>query len=77
MQLKTRTEAIVSDPEHVFREAAQQIYQTLLTQRGIVSGETFSDPRKICEGIETEIKRFEEQYDGQMNYSEGTSHKSK
>ncbi len=69
MQLKTRTEAIVSDPEHVFREAAQQIYQTLLTQRGIVSGETFSDPRKICEGIETEIKRFEEQYDGQMNYT--------
>ena len=69
MLLETRTEVIVSDPEHVFREAAQQIYQMLLTQRGIVSGETFSDPRKICEGIETEIKRFEEQYDGQMNYT--------
>ncbi|RKU25054.1 hypothetical protein C6497_16910 [Candidatus Poribacteria bacterium] len=69
MQLDTQTEVMSDAPEHVFREAAQQIYLTLLGQQRIVSGETFSDPRKICEGIETEIKRFKEQYDGQMNYT--------
>ena len=69
MQLETHTEAMAGDPEHVFREAAQQVYQTLLAQQGVVSGETLRDPRQICERIETDIQRFEEQYDGQMNYT--------
>ena len=69
MQLETHTEDMAGDPEHVFREAAQQVYQTLLAQQGVVSGETLRDPRQICERIETDIQRFEEQYDGQMNYT--------
>ena len=68
-QLDTQTNTMSRDPEHVFREAAHNVLQTLFTKHEKTVGETLQDPIQICEGIETEIKRFEEQFDGQMIYT--------
>lgn len=68
-QLDTRTNAMSREPEHVFREAAHRVLQTLLIQQEKTVEETLQNPIQICEGIETEIERFEEQFDGQMIYT--------
>ena len=68
-QLDTRTEVMSRDPEHVFREAAHHILQTLFKQHQKEIGETLQGPIQICTGIETEIRRFEAQFDGEMIYT--------
>lgn len=68
-QLDTQTNAMSRDSEHVFREAAHRILQVLFVQQENEVGETLQDPKQICEGIETEIKRFEAQFDGEMIYT--------
>ena len=67
--LDTRTDPISGNPEQVFHEAASRVLQTLFVQQEKTVGETLQDPRQICDGIETEIERFEEQFDGQMIYA--------
>ena len=67
--LDTRTDPISGNPEQVFHEAASRVLHTLFKQHQKEVGETLQDPIQICDGIETEIKRFEEQFDGQMIYT--------
>ena len=68
-QLKKETDARSTDPEHVFREAAHRVLHTLFVRQENEVGETLQNPKKICEGIETEIERFESQFDGEMIYT--------
>ncbi len=68
-QLNTQKDATLSDPEQVFREAAHRTLQTLFGQHQKDVGETLQDPIQICQEIETEIKKFEERFDGQMIYA--------
>ena len=68
-QLDTRTEAMSRNPEQVFRDAAHNVLQTLFVQHEKTVGETLQDPIQICDGIETEIKRFEAQFNGEMIYT--------
>ena len=67
--LDTQKDAMSREPEHVFREAAHQVLQTLFEQHQKDVGETPQDPIQICRGIETEVKKFEEHFDGQMTYA--------
>ena len=67
--LDTQTDAMSRSPEHVFREAAHHVLQTLFKQHQKDVGETLQDPIQICTGIETEIRRFEAQFDGEMIYT--------
>ena len=67
--LDTRTDPISGNPEQVFHEAASRVLQTLFVQHEKTVGKTLQDPRQICDGIETEIERFKEQFDGQMIYT--------
>ena len=68
-QLDTQTDARSRDPEHMFREAAHNVLQTLFAKHEKIVGETLQDPKQICAGIETEIKRFEAQFDEEMIYT--------
>ena len=68
-QLDTHTDARSREPEHVFSEAAHHVLQTIFRQHQEEVGETLQNPKQICDGIETEIKRFEAQFDGQMIYT--------
>ena len=68
-QCDTQTNAMLRDPEHVFREAVHRVLLTLFGQQENGVGEIFQDPRQICKGIETEIRRFEAQFDGEMIYT--------
>lgn len=68
-QLDTQKDAMSSDPEQVFRAAAHRVLQTLFEQHQKGVGETPQDPKQICEEIETEIKRFEAQFDREMIYT--------
>ena len=68
-ELDTQTEAMPSDPEQVFREAAHRVLQTLFEQHQKEVGEISQDPMQICQEIEMEIKRFEAQFDGAMIYT--------
>lgn len=68
-QLDTQTNAMSRHPEQVFREAAHRVLQTLFEQHQKEVGGTLQDPKQICEGIETEIRRFEAQFDGEMIYA--------
>ena len=67
--LDTRTDLISRNPEQVFHEAASHVLQILFAQHENEGGEAFQYPKQICKGIETEIRRFEEQFDGQMIYT--------
>ena len=68
-QLDTQTDARSRDPEHMFREAAHNVLQTLFAKHEKTVGETLQDPIQICDGIETEIERFEAQFNGEMIYT--------
>ena len=68
-QLDTRTEVMSRDPEHIFREAAHHVLQTLFKQHQKDVDETLQNPIQISNGIEAEIKRFEKQFDGEMIYA--------
>ena len=68
-QLDTQKEAMPSDPEQVFREAAHRVSQMLFEQHQKEVGETPQDLKQICKGIEAEIKRFEAQFDGETIYT--------
>lgn len=67
--LDTQKDAMSREPEHVFREAAHQVLQTLFEQHQKEVGETPQDLIQIYQGIETEVKKFEEHFDGQMTYA--------
>ena len=67
--LDARTDPISGNPEQVFHEAASRVLHTLFVQHEKTVGKTLQDPRQICDGIETEIERFKEQFDGQMIYT--------
>lgn len=68
-QLNIQTDAVSSDPEQIFREAAHRVLQMLFEQHQKEVGEPPQDPKQVCEGIEAEIKRYEEQFDGQTIYT--------
>ena len=69
MQLETHTEVMSDDPEYVFGEAAHIVLQTLFIQHQNAVKGILTNPKLICAGIEAEIKRFEGQCDGQMNFT--------
>lgn len=59
VQLDRRTDAMPSNPEQVFRKAANCVLHEKVTE------EILPDPNQLCRIIEVELGRFTEQCDGQ------------
>lgn len=59
VRLDSRTDAMPSNPEQVFRKAANCVLPEKATE------ETLPDPNRLCRIIEVELDRFTEQCNGQ------------